>query len=84
MLNKLLLVSIVALILTVVIFYIPNKSNFPKKYMIPIIVSIIIKYSFGDLDNGYQYTISDVYYWFNILFIPYITVLYLENRLYIS
>ena len=52
MLNKLLIVSFVALILTVVIFYIPNKSNFPKQIMIPIIVSLIIKYSFGDLDKG--------------------------------
>ena len=84
MLNKLLLLSFVALILTVVIFYIPNKSNFPKQIMIPIIVSLIIKYLFGDLDKGYKYTIYDVYYWFTILFIPYITVLYLENRLYIS
>jgi hypothetical protein len=84
MLNKLLLLSFVALILTVVIFYIPNKSNFPKQIMIPIIVSLIIKYLFGDLDKGYKYTIYDVYYWFTILFIPYITVLYLENRIYIS
>ena len=80
MLNKLIIVSFVALILTIIFFHIPNKSNFPKKYMIPIIVSLIIKYSFGDLDKGYQYTITDVYYWFTILFIPYITVLYLENR----
>ena len=80
MLNKLLILSFVALILTVIFFHIPNKSNFPKQIMIPIIVSLIIKYLFGDLDKGYQYSVYDIYYWFTILFIPYITVLYLENR----
>ena len=47
--------------------------------MIPIIVSLIIKYSFGDLDKSYTYTVSDLYYWFIILFIPYIVVIYLDN-----
>ena len=77
--TKIILISLIALILTLLFFYIPNKSNFPKKYIIPIIVSLIIKYSFGDLDKGYRYTISDIYYWLIILIIPYIVVVYLEE-----
>ena len=77
--KQIVIISVLALFLTLLFFYIPNKSNFPKKYMIPIIVSLIIKYSLGDLDKGYSYTISDVYYWFMILFIPYAVVLYLER-----
>jgi len=79
MLNKIILISLIALILTLLFLNIPNKSNFPKKYIIPIIVSLIIKYSFGDLDKGYGYTISDIYYWLIILLIPYIVVVYLEK-----
>ena len=77
--KKIILISLIALILTLLFFYRPNKSNFPKKYIIPIIVSLIIKYSFGDLDKGYRYTISDIYYWLIILIIPYIVVVYLEK-----
>jgi hypothetical protein len=77
--KQLVIISVIAIFLTLLFFYIPNKSNFPKKYMIPIIVSLIIKYSLGDLDKGYSYTVSDVYYWFMILFIPYAVVLYLER-----
>ena len=77
MCNKVIKISLFAIVLTILFFYIPNKSNFPKKYIIPIIVSLIIKYSFGDFDKGYTYTISDLYYWFLIIFIPYMVVLYL-------
>jgi hypothetical protein len=77
--EKLVLISVLAVFSTLLFFNIPNKSNFPKKYIIPIIVSLIIKYSLGDLDKGYNYTICDVYYWFMILFIPYAVVLYLEQ-----
>jgi len=76
--KQIVIISIFAVFLTLLFFHIPNKSNFPKKYMIPIIVSLIIKYSLGDLDKGYSYTVSDVYYWFMILFISYAVVLYLE------
>jgi hypothetical protein len=79
MLNKIISILSVTFILTILFFHIPNKSNFPKKYIIPIIVSIIIKYLFGDFDKGYTYTISDIYYWLIILLIPYIIVIYLEK-----
>jgi predicted membrane protein len=77
---KIIKILILIIILTLVFFYLPNKSNFPKKYIIPIIVALIIKYSLGDLDKGYIYTISDIFYWFIILFIPYLIICYLERK----
>lgn len=77
--EQLVIIFVLAVFLTLLFIYIPNKSNFPKKYIIPIMVSLIIKYSLGDLDKGYNYTISDICYWFMILFIPYAIVQYLER-----
>jgi len=48
--------------------------------MIPIMVSLIIKYIMGDLDKGYSYTVKDIYYWSIILFIPYMVVVCLEKK----
>lgn len=53
-------------ILTFLLLSIPNKSNFSPYIIIPIITSLISKYSIGDLDKGYQYTISDVFYWISL------------------
>jgi len=77
--EKIAFIILITSVLTLFFFCIPNKSNFPKKYVIPIIVSLIVKYSLGDFDKGYNYTFSDIYYWFIILFIPYLIVVYLEK-----
>ena len=67
-------ISIVNIIGTIIFIQIPNKSNFPKEYFIPLIMSLIIKYSIGDLDKGYQWTCSDIFYWAYILGLSYIIV----------
>lgn len=69
-------ISIVNVIGTLIFMCIPNKSNFPHEYIIPIIMSLIIKYSIGDLDKGYQFTCSDIFYWIYILGLSYIIVLF--------
>ncbi len=44
---------------------IPNKlSNIPHLLMSVIIGSLVSKVVFGDFDVGYQWTQSDIYYWF--------------------
>lgn len=78
--TKIIQIILFAVCLSIFFFYIPNKSNSPKKYMIPIMVSIIIKYIMGDLDKGYAYTVKDIYYWSIILFIPYMVIVYLEKK----
>lgn len=43
----------------------PNKlSNIPHLLMAVIIGSLVSKIIYGDFDIGYQWTISDIYYWF--------------------
>lgn len=68
-------ISIVNIIGTIIFIQIPNQSNFPKEYIIPLIMSLIIKYSIGDLDKGYQFTYSDIFYWAYILGLSHIIVL---------
>ena len=72
------LISFVNIIGTIIFTEIPNKSNFPKEYIIPIIMSLIIKYSIGDLDKGYQLTYSDIFYWIYILGLSHIIVILLK------
>ena len=44
---------------------IPNKlSNIPHLLMSVIIGSLVSKVVYGDFDVGYQWTQSDIYYWF--------------------
>ena len=43
----------------------PNKlSNIPHLLMAVILGSLVSKVVFGDFDIGYQWTQSDIYYWF--------------------
>lgn len=46
---------------------IPNKSNFPKGFMIPVIVSLLAKYSLGDWDTGFAWTSMDPIFWGAVL-----------------
>ena len=44
---------------------IPNKlSNIPHLLMSVIIGSLLSKTIYGDFDIGYQWSSSDIYYWF--------------------
>jgi uncharacterized membrane protein YeaQ/YmgE (transglycosylase-associated protein family) len=56
-------------IVTIIAGYIgallPNKlSNIPHLLMAVILGSLVSKVVFGDFDIGYQWTQSDIYYWF--------------------
>ena len=43
----------------------PNKlSNIPHLFMAVRLGSLVSKVVFGDFDIGYQWTQSDIYYWF--------------------
>ena len=75
---KLFWISVVNIIGTIIFTQIPNKSNFPMEYIIPIIMSLIIKYSIGDLDKGYRWSYSDVFYWAYILVLSYIIIILIE------
>ena len=78
--QKIIIIFFFISITTLFFLNVPNKSNFSNKFIIPILVALITKYLIGDLDKGYQYTISDMYYWFILLFIPYTIVLYFDGK----
>ena len=62
------------LVITFVLLQFENKSNFNSKIMVPIISSLIIKYILGDWDVGYQWSVSDIYYWVSLLSTSFIFV----------
>ena len=68
-------------ILTTISFLmIPNKSNFPKEIIIPILVAGITKYSLGDWDKKYKWTHLDILYWISIISASVVTI-YLSSLL---
>ena len=73
-------ITIVNIIGTLIFLKIPNNSNFPKEYMIPLIMTLVIKYSIGDLDDGYQFTYSDIFYWAYMLGLSYIIVRHITTK----
>ena len=69
--------SIFLIISTIILNLIPNKSNFNKLYIIPIISSMLSKYIIGDWDIGYIYTFYDLLFWIYNLLLSYIILKYI-------
>ena len=65
---------------TIVLFMIPNKSNFPTNIIIPILVALLTKFSLGDWDKGFQWSFIDIFYWITLFGTSFITLLILTNR----
>ena len=53
--NNILITCILSILLSIILYFIPNKSNYSQYFMIPIIVILLIKYTIGDWDEGYIY-----------------------------
>lgn len=66
---------IASIAFTILLFLFPNQSNFKSSYVIPLIVVLLVKYLFGDFDVGYQWTMSDILFWFSIPLVSHLTVL---------
>ena len=65
--NKVINTIVFTIIITILFLMIPNKSNFPKEIIIPILVAGITKYSLGDWDKKYIWTQLDILYWISII-----------------
>ncbi len=76
--TNVLVIILFNLFFTAILLSIENKSNFNKKIIIPIISSLLVKYIFGDWDIGYQWSVSDIYYWLMLLCSSYIFI-YINN-----
>ena len=58
----------IGLVIVTTLFFLafPNKSNISVYIIIPVITALQAKYFLGDLDKGYQWTISDIFYWVSL------------------
>lgn len=54
---------VLAILFTLLLKQFKNYSNFSDTIVIPLIVSLSVKYLLGDWDVGYNWTISDIFYW---------------------
>jgi hypothetical protein len=68
------LILFLTMCLTLVLSFIPNKSNFNSYYIIPFIVFLLIKYSVSDWSN------KDILYLCSIIFVS-LCSLYLKTTL---
>ena len=74
------LILFLTMCLTLVLSFIPNKSNVNSYYIIPFIVFLLIKYSFGDWDIVYKYTNKDILYLSSIILVSLFS-LYIKTTL---
>ena len=58
-------------IATLVLLQVPNRSNLPAEYIVPIIVALLTKYAVGDWDKGFQWSMMDIVYWVAVLGLSY-------------
>jgi ACR3 family arsenite efflux pump ArsB len=52
---------------SILLLNVKNQSNFSPYIIIPLIVALLTKYSIGDWDKGFQWTILDISYWICII-----------------
>lgn len=77
--NKYFVTIILTIVTTLLLLLIPNKSNFPKQIIIPILVAIFVKYSSGDWDKKYVWTNSDIVFWITIFVTSLLTIIVNDN-----
>ena len=68
------------IVITITYILFKNKSNIPSRYIVPILVTLQIKYVFGDWDKGYSYTSMDALYWSSLLALSYLSVRFSETQ----
>ena len=71
---------LISISLTLLLLQFENKSNFNSIYIIPVIVGLLTKYLQGDWDVGYQWTLSDIFYW-GTIFVSSAVVVFLYKKL---
>jgi hypothetical protein len=74
--NYNILIKNVLLVILTTLFFLPfpNKSNISVYIIIPVITVLQAKYLLGDLDKGFQWTISDIFYWVSLFLFSVVTI----------
>lgn len=78
MIKQILLVIIISIILKLF----KNNSNFKQENIIPVISTLLVKYLWGDFDNGYIYTTSDISFWIILPVSSFITIKVLDKLIF--
>lgn len=75
-LNYNVLIKNIVLIVMLTLFFLPfpNKSNISDYVIIPVITSFQCKYLLGDLDKGFQWSLSDIVYWVSLFGFSIVTI----------
>ena len=61
---------------SILLLNVKNQSKFPSYIIIPLIVALLTKYTIGDWDKGYEWTMLDIPYWISIIGSSYGVVYY--------
>lgn len=69
-----------SMIVSILLFFVENRSNLPSVLMIPVLVSLLTKYVLGDWDKGFQWSLSDIAYWASIFGTSYATIHVLDYQ----
>ena len=77
--NKIFISIFITILLTTIIYHIPDKSNYSKYFMIPAMVVLFIKYFYGDWDKGYIYTHKDILFYLILGLISILTIFILTK-----
>jgi hypothetical protein len=65
---------------SILLLNLKNQSNFSSYIIIPLIVALLTKYSIGDWDKGFRWTILDIPYWLCIIGSSYGVVYLLSTK----
>jgi hypothetical protein len=65
--------------LSILLFNVKNQSNFSSYIIIPLIVAALTKYTIGDWDKGYQWSLLDILYWISVIGSSYGVIYLLSN-----
>ena len=75
-----LMTIVFSMIVSILLFFVENRSNLPSALMIPALVSLLTKYVLGDWDKGFQWSLSDIAYWGSIFGTSYVTIRVLDYQ----
>jgi hypothetical protein len=64
---RILMTLLFSSVVTILLFFVENRSNLPSIIMIPLIASLLTKYALGDWDKGFQWSLLDIAYWASIV-----------------
>jgi hypothetical protein len=72
--NVLIKNNLLVVMLTLFFLPFPNKSNISAYIILPVITSLQCKYLLGDLDKGFQWSLTDIVYWVSLVGFSIVTI----------